>query len=329
MRTFLKKILFGILYYTGIVAFFYHYNKNKQRILVFHHIISDEDLNLSFEQQIVCTPQSKFKWMMKIVNKRFRVTTDIGKPGTAVITFDDGYRAIWNAYEVLKSFNNTAIIFLPLSVIDGETLWIDKIMAWFAYVPSREYHIDGAVISIDSQESRLKAFSACVNSLYEPEKYNPPKVINELNRLYPIKELNIPEKYFSQRFMGLKTEEIQDLKERGYQFGAHSIGHDILSCLPPDKLEIDFRECESHIGKLFNTDVYAYPFGHKRDVNDNVYAISKQSMFANAVMNENVESPSKEKLSRINISHYASKYEIEAALSGLAQWLKDKLKWKK
>lgn len=323
MRAFFKKILFATLYYLGITSLFYYINKDKQRILVFHHIISDEDINQSFEQQVVCTSKSKFRWMMEIVNKRFLITTEIGAKNTAVITFDDGYRAIWNAYDVLRNYNNQAIVFLPLSAVDGGPLWIDCIMAWFAYVPDGIYNIDGEEILLNTQESRKKAFSKCIDSLYIPDYYNPKLTLGTLDKIYPIENLKIPERYYSYRFKGLSLDEIANLKSKGYKFGAHSIQHDILSCLSHDKLYNDFHECEHFIGNLFNTTVYAYPFGHKRDVTKEVMETCNKSGFDFALMNEYVPNESQEQLSRLNISHYSTRYEIEAALSGLTQWIKN------
>lgn len=110
----LRPFIYGLCYYLGILSFFYRINRKKQRILVFHHIIPDEYMNNSFEQAIVCTSRSRFDWMMSIVNKRFEVTTELGRSGSVIITFDDGYRAALIADEVLAKRTNNAY-FLCLS----------------------------------------------------------------------------------------------------------------------------------------------------------------------------------------------------------------------
>lgn len=52
-----------------------------------------------------------------------------------------------------------------------------------------------------------------------------------------------------------------------------------------------------------------------------------QSVFTLAVMNEYNSEASGFSLSRMNISHYNSRFEIEASLSGFTQWLKNVLRW--
>lgn len=104
----MRTLIYALFYYLGIISLFYKINRKKQRILVFHHIIPDEYVNTSFEQKIVCTSRSRFEWMMAIVNKRFKVTTELGEPESVVITFDDGYRAALIADEVLAKRANKA-----------------------------------------------------------------------------------------------------------------------------------------------------------------------------------------------------------------------------
>lgn len=322
MRRKLRKILFVIMYYTGITALFYQINREKQRILVFHHIIPDHCSNNSFEQSIVCTTKGRFKELMEQVNKRFRIVTDAGVPGTAMITFDDGYRAALNAADVLEYFGNKCVIFMPVNAVGAEALWIDRIMAWFAYVPDNTYKINGVVCDLHDTNSRQKAYSVIIDSLYKMGSYIPGTIIEELDELFPFADLNIPEEYYSFRFRGLTSSEIDRLKDAGHKFGGHSVSHDILSCLTEDELHRDFQICSSGMNTLYNSDIYAYPFGHQRDVNEATYRMLEKSAFNYGVMNESVKDEKNYCLSRINISHYDNKYEIDAALSGLTFWLK-------
>lgn len=323
-----KKILllFYILcYHLGIIAFFYYINRNKQRILVFHHIIPDKYINSSFEQDIVCTSYSKFAWIMSIVNRRFKVTTELGMPDTVVITFDDGYRAALIADEVLDKEKNEAYFFIPLTNVEAGPLWIDQIMAWFAYVPAGSYLIGEKKVNLCDKFSRQSSFSAFIDDLYEKE-YDKEKLIRILDNLYPYVQLPIEKEYWDLRFRGLNKEEIDILKKKGHKFGGHSINHDILSLLDKNVLKRDFNVCSKQIGGLFNTDLYAYPFGHKRDVTPVVAQVCKDSEFTHAVLNEYNPKASDYSLSRLNISHYTSRYEIEASLSGLTQAIKKLLR---
>lgn len=320
MRKKLLLIFYIVSYYLGFIALFYYINRKKQRIIVFHHIIPDKYLTGNFEQDIVCTSYSKFAWIMSIVNKRFKVTINLGEPNSAVIAFDDGYRSALVANEVLEKWNNKAYFFIPLTNVGAGPLWIDQIMAWFTYVPKGVYRIGNSQVALSDNNSRHTAYDSAINSLYE--NYDKATLMELLDKQYPYKKLSIEKDYFELRFKGLREEEIDILKNSGHMFGGHSINHDVLSLLDDKTLYKDFEVCSQQIGKLFNTSLYAYPYGHKRDVTRNVIQACRMSSFTHAVLNEYNSKATNYSLSRQNISHYDSCYEIEASLSGLIQAVK-------
>ena len=326
MKIKLRRFVFACFYYVGIIHLFYWLNRKKQRILVFHHIIPDKYLNDSFEQDIVCTSCSKFERLMSLVNKRLQITIQLGLPASAVITFDDGYRAALVADKVLERRDNKAYFFMPLANVGGGPLWIDQVMAWFAYVPEGCYRLNSKnVFSINDRVSRQRAFSSLVDGLYG--MYDKESLLKSLDLLYPFQALPIEKDYFNLRFRGLSEGELHILKQKGHKIGGHSVAHDILSQFNVQQLQNDFGECSQQIGHLLNTDLYAYPFGHKRDVNAAVIQACSESLFQYAVLNEYNSNPSDFSLSRLNISHYDSRYEVEAALSGLTQAIKNNCKW--
>ncbi|MBD5585135.1 MAG: polysaccharide deacetylase family protein [Clostridia bacterium] len=330
-RKILLRLLYALAYYTGAIALFYRINRNRQRILVFHHIVPDCYLNDSFEQKIVCTAQSKFDRLLSIVGKRLKNSTTIGEPGTAVITFDDGYRAALTAREALEKHACKAYFFVPLSVIGGGPLWVDRIMGWFAYVPAGTYRIGDRSYTLTDQPGRQASFSKLMDSLYDSASgsYEPHGVIAQLESILPFDELPIPEAYRELRFKGLTNSELQFLKTTGggHLIGGHSVRHDILSQLDREQLDEDFNACSAQTGTLFNCRVYAYPFGHKRDVSPTVIEACRNSAFEYAVLNEYSPAADAFALSRLNISQYATRFEVEAALSGFTQWLKNLIKW--
>ncbi len=326
MKHKLLRAFYAICLYLGIIRLFYFINRNKQQILVFHHIIPDEMANGSFEQRIVCSTQSHFAWLLAIINKRFHITTALGIPSTAVITFDDGYRAALTAKTELDKYGNKAYFFVPISVVDGGPLWIDYIMGWFAYAPAGRYTVKGFSFDIDSQQSRHMAFSSIVDSLYLSGSYNFEDIIAELESQYSNKYLGQSPDYFGIRFEGLRDDEITLLKNEGHKIAGHSVRHDILSLLSPSALQSDFEQCFAQIGTLYNSTLYAYPFGHKRDVSCLCIKTCSESRFNSAVMNEYVAHATPYSISRLNISGYKTRAEVEAALSGFTRWLKKFLK---
>ncbi|MDE6230613.1 MAG: polysaccharide deacetylase family protein [Muribaculaceae bacterium] len=321
-------IIYFLAFYSGIIWLFYRLNRSRQRILVFHHIIPDHLIDNSFEQKIVCSSKSHFERIIDIVNKRFEVTTQIGKANSAIITFDDGYRAALTADAVLSNYGNNAYFFLPLSNVNGGPLWNDKIMGWIAYVSPGEYIIAGKAYYLNSQSSRQKAYQDIIEYI-RANDYNYSSIIEQLELITPFYKLAISEEYKNIRFRGLTQEDIIQIKQKGHKIGGHSINHDILSLLQPEKLKHDFQQCSAQINKLFNCGVYAYPYGHTRDVSIECVKECAASGFSAAVMNEYVPNETRHTLSRMKIGHYTSKYEIDAELSGFKQWLRNILRWKK
>lgn len=321
-------IIYILAYFSGVIWLFYRLNRNRQRILVFHHIIPDHLINYSFEQQIVCSSKSHFERLIDIVNKRLEVTTQLGKANSAIITFDDGYRAALTADTILSKYGNNAYFFIPLSNIDSGPLWNDKIMGWIAYVSSGEYIIAGQSYYLNSQSSRQKAYKAIIDSIHTND-YNYSSIIKQLELICPFDNLNISEEYKNLRFRGLTQDEIMQIKRKGHKIGGHSINHDVLSLLQEEKLKHDFQQCSAQINKLYNCGLYAYPYGHKRDVSIECVKECGASGFSAAVMNEYVPYETPYTLSRMKISHYTSIYEIDAELSGFKQWLRNILRWKK
>ena len=320
MKNSVLLIIYFAAYYLGIIQLFYSLNRRRQRVLVFHHIIPDKFVDDSFEQRIVCTAESRFEKIMAIVNNRFRVTTDICVPNTAVITFDDGYRAALIADKVLSKYGNNAYFFIPVDNIGAGPLWIDHAMLWFAHVADGEYTINGDTFVLTTQSSRQRAFSQSVNKLYV--NYDADGYIEQLDNLSPFSSLQTDEEYAMLRLRGLTAEELDLLKLKGHKIGAHSRKHDILSKLPPNELEDDFRSCYALVHTTYNTDIYAYPYGHPRDVSEQVVGACRKSGFSKAFINETNTSPTDFTIGRLNVGLSENKYEIEARLSGFTEWLK-------
>ena len=213
MKRKILTLIYFISYYLGITHLFYWINRKEQRVLVYHHIIDDSHINGTFEQKLVCTPKSLFEKQIQIVNKRFKVTTILGEPNSAILTFDDGYRCALIAETVLSKYDNLAYIFMPVNNVDSKMpLWIDMIMAWFSYVPEGEYFLNNKKLVFTDNISRRMAFSDTIDYLYT--NYDKCQLLDELNIIYPFKTLNIDKNYYTYRFQGLTIEEIKTFKPK-------------------------------------------------------------------------------------------------------------------
>ena len=318
----LKKIIFFTSYISGLNNLFYFLNRKNQLVITYHNIIPDAlyDDSLHF---LVSYKESLFRKHIKYIKKKFKITTKIGIPGTCVITFDDGYRNNFlNAHKILKEENVKAIFFVPQS---RELLWIDKLLMWLSYVPSGWYDIFYREIIIfeEDENTRWNALEKIWFSLFE--NYNTKKLLRELDNNYKFKDLEVPKELFKLRFTPLNNNEIEEMKDFGHIFGAHSVNHDILSLLNKKILMKDIKSCEKEINKLYNSKLYSYPFGEYREVSEDTINSLKNSKFEYGFMNmfyPNFEY-SKYAIPRMMLIPGESKiYDIDSRLSGIRYFLR-------
>lgn len=325
IRSKIRIAFYFFSYYLGLIHLSYYFNMKKKMILTYHHVIPDDMWDDKLHLVVAIT-ESHFRKQLKIIKDHFNQSSKtVDSKIRLLITFDDGYKCALRISEILDEFGFVGIFFVPVSNINSTSpLWIDEIMRWFSYVPYNKYCIKGIEYNILSERDRLEGYKAMLSKL--EESYTPQTYLEALNRIYPFKDIcqKIPNEYNNLRFNGLTTLEIQKMQERGHVIGGHSVYHDILSKLSLQNLEEDFHVCESLIGSVYNSKLYAYPFGHINDINDKVIKCCNQSDFSHAFINDNIENNSEYKIPRVNIGWYKNQYEIHAHLSGYANTLK---KW--
>ncbi len=329
MKKRVKKKLLSIVYilgyYLGVDVLFYWLNRDKQRVLVYHNIIPDE-LWMDALFLVTGIRESVFRKQIALISKRLRLSTILDEPCSAMFTFDDGYRCANITSRILEDYATAGLFFMPVENIGSkQPLWIDKIMLWFSLVPENRYEIGGIPYLLTSNENREIAYSNYCNRMYEGHPYVPSLWIDELNRLYPFQSLYemVPTALYSLRFMGLSKDEILVLQKRGHKFGGHSVSHDILSLLDDKELKNDFRQTSILLSQhIINEPIYAYPYGHPRDVTSVVIKVCENSIYHYAFMNEHVEFPTSYTRSRLNLGNGYNKYELDAKLSGFHQFLK-------
>lgn len=316
--------IYAFCYFSGLTGMAYWFGRNKQTVITYHNIIEDElfdnTLHLGVSNR-VC----EFRKQMEVINARFPITTDLGVPGTCVITFDDGYRNNYSiACPVLDEFKAKAYFFIPVSMISGdEILWVDKVLLWLSYAPYGQYVLsEDIVIVIDDEESRLHAWQKLWAELKKNYSFRN-ELTAHLNSLYPFNQLNITPKLFNTRFGKITVVEIDEMKKHGHKIGAHSECHDVLSRLPEGELLNDFRVCEAYLEGYYNTNVYSYPFGGMDEVSDKVIAACRKSKFSAAFLNFPIQNNrSQYEIGRIPLSDVSNVFAIEAKLSGLESFLK-------
>lgn len=319
MRIRLLKVLYVCTYYLGINRLFYLI-KRAQRIIAFHNVIPDPYFDNALHLGMSCKT-STFEKQIQHILKRLKISTVLFEKNTAMITFDDGYDNNSRvAIPVLSQNNIKAYFFVPINNIDSiDPLWIDKVLLWFSYVPDGKYLINGKTVVISNEGDRRVAFSDCYEEMYA-DYTTKNALIETLGQVFPFASLNVDRTFYQLRFQGLSIQALTEMKKAGHKIGAHSVDHDILSLLPLETLMDDFRQCKQN--SLYNTLIYAYPFGGKEEVNHQVIECCKNSGFINALMNCETVNLGEYSVPRISLGHEENLYRLDAILCGLESTLK-------
>jgi peptidoglycan/xylan/chitin deacetylase (PgdA/CDA1 family) len=324
MKQIFLLTVFKITFYLCINKLFYFLNRKRQLLLTYHNVIKDRDFDDALHLG-VSHRESVFKYQLEYLEKKFSFSTLIGEEKSCVLSFDDGYS---NNYSVvhclLKVKSIKGFFFIPTIIIKDRknTLTIDLIMFWFSYVPVGKYLIFDRSFFLDDT-NRLDVFSNIWKFI--TDKYILVNSISEhLNSAYPFDKIEYSYKKYQNRFYGLSTEEIVEMKRFGHKIGAHSGRHDILSKLTPDDLNRDILGCEKLLTEVFNTSIFSYPYGGKIEVSERVIKRVENSKFSLAFTN--ISEPhfkaSRYTIPRFTLPNTKNKYIIDAKLSGLEHFLK-------
>lgn len=128
------------------------------------------------------------------------------------------------------------------------------------------------------------------------------------------------------RFEAMSAGDIEDLIRRGHRVGCHSYGHDVLSRLSDTALADDFARCEAAVGRIYNCDLFSYPFGGPNEATEREWIACRNSRFRCAFMN--VEAVRGDRACatyaapRMSLPNTGDHYVIEAKLSGFEKFLK-------
>lgn len=216
-----------------LLAIIYKYNNYKHgeyplSILYYHHVFAKknpyhlDDLDAQqFDQQI------------SFLSKHFNIlplnqAIDLLKkkqlpPKALVISFDDGYQDNYTiAAPILEKNKCPASFFIATEGVENGYLWNDVIEQCLKHTTVKEItkSIIGKQLSIVTESEKIAAFQRLVSSL---------KFINNEERSNKIlllsKELNVS--CYTQTMMS--KEQLLDLHHRGFDIGAHTHSHTIVS----------------------------------------------------------------------------------------------------
>lgn len=299
----MKYLIVKILFISGLNKAFLNFFR-MPRVFLYHGVVKHEArrgisnyrqkhiLLRSFEKQIefIC---SNFKVVgLNDFAETLKNSPDKAR-GMAVITFDDGYKNIFdNAWPVLKKYNVPFAVFLPTDFIDKhEPLWVDRLESAINDSIVSSFCIkkgsDKVYYDISTEDNKMRADSEIrdyIKSLPDIERKT---VVNEIAHqcVSDFRE-NIGN---SEVYAPINWGEMKDMIGSGLvTVGSHTKSHAIASRISKDEFKRELDESKKIIEKNLGVgcEWFAYPNGKKKDFSTDLSEIIKQSGFKGSLSTE-------------------------------------------
>ena len=187
--------------------------------------------------------------------------------GTVAITFDDGFRNnVTRAAPALLDHHLPATFFLATGYVDTDRcFWTDQMdRAVRTLVGSRAFvEVAGQRIELGSAAQASVGFLAAKRALKRLPLSQAEALVQELTSM--ASNLGLPPPGPDEKLMS--WDEARSLASAGFEIGAHTVNHPILSRLPFEQAREEILESRRHIENEIGrcSPVFCYPNGRKED----------------------------------------------------------------
>ena len=239
------------------------------RILYYHRVNDDGD---PFFPAI---GTSLFEAEMRFVSKHYRVVSltelverlaEGSVEPVLAITFDDGYRDNYDlAFPILQRYGLPATIFLTTGSMDSrEPLWFEQIALAFKKTTRQSADLDIDPRSRFWMRTTVERLQ-CVDRAFAifrglPDAERRQSVARTLQQLGARDEGERDGKM-------LGWDQVRFMKDRGIDFGGHTVTHPFLSRMSGDRVAWEASECKRRIEDEMQSPArhFAYPNGRDED----------------------------------------------------------------
>lgn len=250
------------LYAAGLAGLVRRLGRRNVKVLLYHDCAPSED---AFTAGLDCTVTPEmFARHLDWVRRSYHVVplADVAAgtapPGSAAITFDDGYRSVYqHAFPALAARSLPATVYLISDVIgNGRLVWVNE-LNWFLrrHPEIARRHIAGvagampdapadAIVSAARTGFDGPAIEAAIAAMAAEADVDR-RVLAHEARLY------------------VDWPEVHEMAGRGISFGNHTCSHPNLERLSLDEQFREIAGCQQALGaQLGEVGSLAYPFGH-------------------------------------------------------------------
>jgi peptidoglycan/xylan/chitin deacetylase (PgdA/CDA1 family) len=265
LKSSIKNFYFNALSLSGKLR---GWKSSETLVLNYHHILPsnmvDQSLLFGYSHSI-----ESFESQIQFLIDNYANSIEFSSPNSFVVSFDDcSESAVKYALPILRKHNIRAYFFINEACI-GEELWIDTYFKWLSWVPFGRYRLINEEHNIQDETDRFRLNQVIWKKLMNGLLVN--SVISEMNDCYNFSKLQEKSIEHSARLKVIDQTRIELLKSEGHLIGAHSQHHYPLTSLKePKQIE---TETDTRNKSIYNTSVFAIPFGSASDYNDPIIQV--------------------------------------------------------
>jgi len=243
---------------------------NRQRpLVIYYHEVFDINDDVAWcQQSSLLMPFDLFTKQIVYLSNHYKIVSldemiAGSQPGTAAITFDDGFRGVYSrAFPVLKAFRLPATVFLATDYVGtSECPWWERLRSKIIRFKDAPYDQRArAIVGLSDKWKTLLTRKCSVDSVITAYKESSTVGRSELdNALGEDSENSFSN---SQRIF-LSEQEIKEMAANGISFGSHSKSHPILMWLDDKSLLEELKGSKEAVERLTNPDHiwFSYPDG--------------------------------------------------------------------
>lgn len=269
VRRAVKVAAAGVLHYSGLrkaMAVYRRSQSGGRRILIvsYHRVVSDFTGELQRSIPGLLISQETFRRHLEeaaAAGYEFASMGDaldvmagrkVARKDLCVVTFDDGYRDVYRyGYPILKQMGVPAIVYLPTAFIGtNQRFNHDRLFHLVCLAKARRLNpYFSSSLPASTMEllqpvlTGLKTPSAALDDFIgEHSSLELLEIIHALER-----ELGGGAELLPEQGDIMNWDEVRRMARDGFEFGAHTLGHTVLTLEPPDVVEREIVESKRTI----------------------------------------------------------------------------------
>jgi peptidoglycan/xylan/chitin deacetylase (PgdA/CDA1 family) len=278
----IKCIIAYLLFYSGVIFLIKAVKlKNKAVVLMYHRILDEKELPLSFSHPGIIVQKANFAKQLKFLRRHFHILSENAfldrlerhgsfRSSSCLITFDDGWQDNYNnAYPILREMQLPAIIFLAAGFIGKkQEFWQEKLAAVLFEIRQRlepndrtilqRYGIDG-ITEMPAQEAKtaIRQFVTLQKDLDAAKLHHLIEDISKHSRQHQENKVD--------SFMN--WDQVKEMACNTISFGSHSVHHHILTKVSLQTAAKEIVESRQYVKKMtgISPKIFCYPNGNHSD----------------------------------------------------------------